>query len=424
MEQMQPANRGSESLSVALDARIPDGRWGGVQQVVQGLAHGLSRLDGPESYMFLVETGRGEWLRPMIGGPCQLLEVPPGFGRSRARRAYDLLSTRLPIATKVAKMVAAPAAGRTRSIATSKGLVESVGADVVHFTTPQAFLTDLPSIYQPHDLLHRHYPGELGALHARYRDDTYRVFSERAAFVAVMTEWGRSDIQEAFGLPARKIAVVPWAPVTGMVPLGASAADLELPDRFVVYPAQTWPHKNHLRLLEAVAILRDEGTVVPLICTGRQTDHMGAIQRRVDQLRLSEQVRFTGYLPASELETIYRRATALVFPSLFEGWGLPVVEAFALGLPVACADVTALPEVAGDAAVLFNPDSPQAIADAIARVWTAADLRATLIELGRRRASQLSWDRTARTFRALYRHVTSRTLDDEDRMLLAAPTLP
>src|SRR5439155_3517680 len=161
-----------------------------------------------------------------------------------------------------------------------------------------------------------------------------------------------------------------------------------LPDRYIVYPAQTWPHKNHLRLIEALADLRQRGTTIPLVSTGRATEHMGAIRRRVDELGLGSQVRFLGYLAPAEFDAVLARATALVFPSLFEGWGLPVVEAFALGIPVACSNAAALPEVARSAALLFDPHNTEAIARSVLRVWQDEALRDELRRRGKARAAE------------------------------------
>ncbi|HXI80254.1 MAG TPA: glycosyltransferase family 1 protein [Verrucomicrobiae bacterium] len=424
MSQMAPSNRSDGSLRVALDARIPAGRWGGIQQVVEGLAYGLSRLDGGDEYVFLAERGASAWLAPMIGGGSHIVEVPRGYGRTRVRRAYEAVAERAPAAARIARRAASRLTGVSMPIAKSDGFVESIGVDIVHFTTPQAYLTHLPSIYQPHDLLHRHHPEQFDAIHARYREDAYRAFSEAASIVAVMTEWGRADICRVFGLPAGRIAVVPWAPVAGLRRISEPSRDLDLPDRFLLYPAQTWPHKNHIRLIEALAMLRDRGTVVPLVCTGRQTEHMAAIRRRIDALGIGDQVRFLGYVSADDLDAIYRRATALVFPSRFEGWGLPVVEAFAFDLPVASSNATCLPEVAGGGALMFDPESTEDMASAISRIWTDERLRSELRSAGRRRVGELSWERTARIYRALYRQVAGRVLTDEDRALLAPPTLP
>jgi glycosyltransferase involved in cell wall biosynthesis len=413
-----------QPLRVAIDARIPYGAWGGVQQVVEGLATGFAKLDGPEEYFFLVEGGGTEWLGPLIGRNSRAVKVPADFGRTAPRRLYDALMRGSPLVARVAQGAASRLGGASLQLPRSTGFVEGLGVDLVHFATPQAYLTKLPSIYQPHDLLYRSFPEQFAPVHARYRDHAYRAFSARASVVAVMTEFGRHEVLQAYGLPADRVAVVPWAPVAGpgRSPTSAEAIPGDLPERFVLYPAQTWPHKNHVRLLEALAALREKGLVIPLVSTGRQTGHMAEIRRRIDQLRLADQVRFLGFLPPKDFDAVLARSTAVVFPSLFEGWGLPVVEAFAAGVPVACSNTTALPEVARDAALLFEPTDPRAIAAAIERVWGDEPIRADLRRRGTERVAQLTWERTARTFRAIYRHVANRELWPEDRELLAPPT--
>lgn len=414
-------------LRVAIDARVPDGLWGGVQQVVLGLASGLGLIDDDDEFLFLAYEGGSSWLQPHLAGNCRLIEVPRMLGKTRRRMAFERVSSVAPRLANLAQR-SAPVLGRLSApIPGSDGTLESLGVDLVHFTTQQAFMTDVPSIYQPHDLQHVHLPEYFSPLQLRYRDSAYRAFCDQARLVSVMTDWGRRDLCSSFGLARQKVAVVPWAPVAGLE-AGAAGADQTatlpgLPDRFLLYPAQTWPHKNHERLLGAIALLRDGGVRVDLVCTGRLNDDFRAIKRRVRELELEGQVRFLGYVAAEDLTTLYRRATALVFPSLFEGWGLPVVEAFAFGLPVAASNATVLPEVAGDAALLFDPLDARAMADAIARIWTDEPLRRSLRDGGLIRASTLSWDRTARTFRALYRMVAGRQLTDEDRDLLAPPTL-
>jgi glycosyltransferase involved in cell wall biosynthesis len=113
----------------------------------------------------------------------------------------------------------------------------------------------------------------------------------------------------------------------------------------------------------------------------------------------------------------------MVFPSLFEGWGMPVTEAFASGLPVACSTATGLPDVVGDAGLLFDPERPEQIADQVLRLWSDAELRGELIERGRLRSELFSVDRSVRLFRAHYRRISGKRLSDEDRILLASEPL-
>jgi glycosyltransferase involved in cell wall biosynthesis len=123
----------------------------------------------------------------------------------------------------------------------------------------------------------------------------------------------------------------------------------------------------------------------------------------------------------TEIQVLYRRATALVFPSLYEGWGLPVVEAFASDLPVATSTATSLPELVGDAAVQFDPYDPAAIAAAIELLWLDDAVREEYVRRGRARVAAFSWERTAEVMRALYRRVAGMHLEPADRDLLAMP---
>jgi glycosyltransferase involved in cell wall biosynthesis len=411
-------------VRVALDARLPADRWGGVQQVIQGIATGMAALGGTDAYLFLSDPDGRDWLDPFLGGNTRMVDLGAARGRSPARRAYDAATGRWPgTMRRLGAVVPRGLAGS--AIPRSDGRVEGLGVELIHFLTPQAFLTSIPTIYQPHDLLHVHVPDSFSKLHREYRDRAYTAFSRQARFVVAMTPWGRADLIDHLGLPAERVAVVPWAPVvTSAAPDVAAAADLAegLPP-FVLYPAQSWPHKNHVRLLEALAIVRRRGADVSLVCTGGLTDHAVVVQRAARDLGLQDVVRMLGIVSAAALAGLYQQARALVFPSTFEGWGLPVVEAFASNLPVAAAASAALPDVAGGAALLFDPADPEAIAAAVERICSDEALRDELRVKGRARAAELSWTRSAATFRALYRRSLDADLPASDAELLRPPTL-
>jgi glycosyltransferase involved in cell wall biosynthesis len=314
---------------------------------------------------------------------------------------------------------------RTAGLPRTDPFIEQLGADVVHMPIQRGFLAGAPSIYHPHDLQHVHLPEFFSPAKVAWRERRYGALCRHAAMVAVATAWTRRDVVTHFGLPPDKVRVVPLAP-----PLAATRrptadeqaqtrARLGLPERYVLYPAQTWPHKNHLRLLEALARLRaGQNLVVPLVATGRQTDHFGVLQEAIHALGIADQVVWPGFLTPLELQAVYIGATAVVVPTLFEAASAPVWEAFALGVPVACSNVTSLPEQAGDAAIVFDPLDVEAIADAIAELWTDDATRDRLVTLGRARVAELSWERTARTFRAHYRRLGRVPLTDDDRALL------
>jgi glycosyltransferase involved in cell wall biosynthesis len=323
-----------------------------------------------------------------------------------------------------------PVVGLPHSVRPTDGTVERAGVELMHFPIQDAFVTDLPSIYQPHDLQHLHFPEFFGRWERERRERVYRTHCERAEMVVAMTSWGKRDLIDRYGLPDAKVCVVPWGSVLWEYPT-PSARDLDemrarmsLPDQFLLYPAQTWPHKNHETLLEALALIRDrEDLAIPLVCPGKLNHHFGRIQDRLRELRLEATTRFPGFVSPLELRALYDQARALVFPSRFEGWGLPVCEAFSAGVPVACSSATSLPDLVGDAGLLFDPDDPGEIADRVLRLWRDPVLRSTLAERGRRRGEIFSFDHTARLFRAHYRRIGQMPLSEEDRILLASPPL-
>jgi glycosyltransferase involved in cell wall biosynthesis len=406
-----------------MDARIPDGAWGGVQQVVAGLASGFASLEPSTDVRFLV-LAEHTWLEPFLDSPDRVVVAPPALGSSKRRVLYQRLSKVLPRFAGLVRLAAPVAARISIPVPTSDGFLESLGPQLVHFATQQAFLTSVPSVYQPHDLQHLHLPDLFTPLQRRYREETYRRFADQAAMVLVMTEWGREDLVRSMGIDPKRVAVVPWAPVAGLGGARpATPAIPDVPDQFILYPAQTWAHKNHLRLLEALAVLRGRGERIDLVATGRQNEHYPAIKDRAIELGLADQVHFLGYVEPAVVDALYQRAAALVFPSLFEGWGLPVVEAFAYGVPVACSNVTVLPEVAAGAALLFDPIDVEGIAQAISKVLGDDALREELRRRGRARAAELSWTTTAGTCAALYRKILGMPLDAEASRLLAPPTL-
>jgi glycosyltransferase involved in cell wall biosynthesis len=404
-------------LRICIDARLPAGRFGGVEQVLVGIAAGLSKLtDGDEEFLFLAHPREDEWIQPYVSGPARIL--PTGRGRlQRTARAIGRgLAERL------------PGLGPRFSVRVSDGTAERAGADLVHFPIQDAFVTELPSIYQPHDLLHLHYPQFFSAWERERRERVYRTHCERARMVVAMTSWGKRDLIERYGLTEDKVRVVPWGSVLWEYP-SPSSEDLDrlrerlsLPGGFLLYPAQTWPHKNHETLLEALARIRQrEGVAIPLVCPGRKNSHFERIERRIRELDLSETTRFPGFVTPLELRGLYELATALVFPSRFEGWGLPVCEAFSAGLPVASSSASSLPDLVGDSGLLFDPDDPRDIASSVLRLWRDPVLRETLTTRGSERSELFSFDHTARLFRAHYRRLAGAELSDQDRILLASP---
>ncbi len=399
---------------------MPGGLFGGIEQAIVGLAGALSRLeDGDEEYLFLAHPDHDGWIAPHLGGRCRILHTRMEFpGQAGLPRLLRGLRERL------------PPNGLERAVISSDGTAERAGVEVVHLPIQEAFLTEIPTLYEPRDLQHLHLPDLFSDRSRARREIVYRTHCEAAEAVVAMASWGRRDLIEQYGLAPERVSVVTLGSVFSGEPepsedeLGRLRSRLSLPDRFLLYPAQTWPHKNHERLLEALALLRDrDGIEASLVCPGRrERDQFRRIETRMEELDLGGAVSFPGFVSNADLRGLYRLATALVFPSRFEGWGLPVTEAFAEGLPVAASRATCLPDVVGDAGLLFDADRPEQIADCIRRLWTEDELLASLAVRGRERAELFSFDRAARLYRAHHRRIAGRDLTEEDRKLLASPS--
>ena len=184
---------------------------------------------------------------------------------------------------------------------------------------------------------------------------------------------------------------------------------LGLSKPFLYYPAATWLHKNHANLLSAIKLLIcDHCFDGNLVLTGVATSAKSQLLVKIAELGLQDRVHILGYVPYDKLPVIYNLARMLVFPSLYEGFGMPVVEAMACGCPVVCSNVTSLPEVAGAAADYFDPASPEAIAACILKNWNNNSALSSLRDNGLIRAKQFSWEKTAVQTRDVYMRTEPR----------------
>ena len=251
-----------------------------------------------------------------------------------------------------------------------------------------------------HDLIYARYPDA----HAGLREKGMRVLvpaaARRSHRVIVDSLSTRDDLIELLGLAAERIDVVPLglgAPRRAE-PLGETdvRARLRLDGRRVVLSLSAKrPHKNLLALIGALAQIPVSERPA-LVLAGYPTEHEAQLRERAHTLGLDDDVRFPGWLSDAEVEGLWAIADAFVFPSLYEGFGLPVLEAMARDVPVACSNASSLPEVAGDAALLFDPHDEAAITDALVRLLADRELADRLRAAGRERVREFTWERTAR----------------------------
>jgi len=206
------------------------------------------------------------------------------------------------------------------------------------------------------------------------------------------------DVQDCLGLPPHRIRVTPEAAGKAFSP----DPSVRREPGEILYVGRADPYKNLSGLLTAVARLRREGRRVRLRIIGEPDPRYPEARARVTELGLKEDVLWDGYATGQNLVSAYRRASVFVFPSFYEGFGLPVLEAMACGTPVVCSHRASLPEVAGDAALLIDPEDSDRLATAIGRVLSEPDLAAALSAKGMHRAAQFTWARTALQTRAAW----------------------
>jgi glycosyltransferase involved in cell wall biosynthesis len=288
-------------------------------------------------------------------------------------------------------------------------VLREVGVELMVFPAPDpiSFEIGLPYVAAIHDLQHRLQP-EFPEVSAdgewERREHMFRNVIRNASAVIAESTVGREHILEAYaphGLEEDRVFILPYVASHDLMATVDDTLRVRrtycLPERYLFYPAQFWPHKNHLRLFEALALLRDQGVRVDVVLAGSWS---GALRdrtfresmQRARQREVDDQVTVLGYVPQRDMGGLYRAAAGLVFPTFFGPTNIPVLEAWALDCPVITSDIRGIREQVGDAALVVDPRQPEAIASAIERLWTDTSLRRQLVEKGRERAARHSPD--------------------------------
>jgi glycosyltransferase involved in cell wall biosynthesis len=261
-----------------------------------------------------------------------------------------------------------------------------------------------------HDLIYARFP----EAHAGIREHGMKVLvplgARRSDRVIADSASTRADLIELLGVSSERVDVVPLGvgAVQREQPLSAhdTRARFELGSRQVLLSLSAKrPHKNLAALIDALVEIPSERRPL-LVLAGYPTWHEQELRTRAIDAGVADDVRFVGWVSAEEIEGLWAIAEAFVFPSLYEGFGLPVLEAMARGVPVACSNASSLPEVAGEAALLFDPHDRRAISDAIVRILSSPEEAGRLRALGRQRARLFSWERTARLTLESYARAT------------------
>jgi glycosyltransferase involved in cell wall biosynthesis len=369
-------------VRIAIDARkLHDF---GIGTYVRNVVRYLARLDGDTEYVLLCQAEDS----------AALSELGPNFRivteRSPSYSVREQFGVPLSLRREKVDLFHAP-----------------------HYVLPP--LTPCRSIVTIHDCIHLMFPQYLpNRLAYAYARTFLWTATRQAERVLTVSEASRRDLLRLLGVPAEKICVIPnaiderfWVPPPEEEVVRVRER-YQLNDPFVLYTGNIKPHKNIERLIEAFYRLRRGGPDnLRLLIIGDEISKYPTLRRAVHRHMLHKHVRFLGFVPDGTLAVLYRLAAVFAFPSLYEGFGLPPLEAMASGTPVVTSNVSSLPEVVGDAAVLIDPYDPDAIAAGIRRVLEDEGLREDLRERGYRRAREFSWERSVARIREIYGEVVA-----------------
>ena len=300
-------------------------------------------------------------------------------------------------------------------------------ADRIHVRLPDAFDSQdilLAPIYSPallhtskpfaftlHDLQEKYYPENFSWWQRIWRHQVYARLLGRTRYVICESRQVKADIIRFFGVSEERAVVITAPPLRQFLTdetgdrLQAARVRLQLPEKFLFYPAQFWVHKNHLRLIEAFRELATEVPHLKLVLTGKKRDEYDVVMSAIRTYGLSERVCHLGYVQQDDLQVIYKLATALIMPSLFESVSIPIYEAFQVGTPVAASNILAIPEQVGDAGLLFDPKSVASIKKAILKIVGDTEGAHLLGEKGRDRMLAMTPERYGSQLQDLLREL-------------------
>ena len=371
-----------EVVRVAIDARKLHDY--GIGTYVRNLLHHLARLDHDTDYVLLCQGGNDAETMSLGNNFRVVTERSPNYS------VREQLAVPLALGRAGAELFHAP-----------------------HYVLPP--LTPCRSIVTIHDCIHLRFPQYLPSrlAHAYARAQIWTAI-RRASRILTVSQASKEDLLSFFDVPEERITVIPNA-IDERFRVPPSEEEMvrvreryQLPHRFIMYAGNVKPHKNLERLIDAFMLIRRGGhDDLGLLITGSEVSKYATLRRAVHRYHLHRHVRFLGYQPTATLAALYHLADVFVFPSLYEGFGLSPLEALACGTPVVSSNVSSLPEVLGDAAILTDPYAPESIADGIARALDDAPLRAELRRKGLARAEAFSWEHSVSEVRRIYGEVAA-----------------
>ncbi len=396
-------NKQLSTIAVDLTPVLPGGENGGAKIFVLELLHRLAEMAPQTQFVLLTQAASHEELatldrpnmrRLMVLGSAVTNSLPPRSMGLASRILQHLPGRLRNFISRLSYKL------KTRLKRTgSNALLHDMSVDLLFcpFTAPTYFELGIPAVCTIYDLQYKTYPQFFTEEDVAHRDRTFIEACRKATLLAAISDYSRDSAIAHGSLDPACIRTIHLRMAQRIVPVTehdrAILDRLKLTlQRYLIYPANFWRHKNHEMLLTAFGMACHEGLAadIKLVCTGAPGERQEWVMKAARSMNLGDRIIFPGYIPNTELATLVTNCAGVVFPSLYEGFGLPVIEAMATGVPVACSNRTSLPEVAADATILFDPRVPTQIAQAMISLIENAELRVRLIEAGMRRAIEFS----------------------------------
>jgi glycosyltransferase involved in cell wall biosynthesis len=375
-------------IAVDLTPMRPGGQNGGAKLAIIEFLKGLKTLLGDElHYLLLTSDDTHDEAASLLGLNDSAFCVLQRSGRGNLVQTLDLA---------------------TRSKLAASNLMRQHRADVLYHPFGTIFFASdrIPNVAMIHDTLHRDFPYSLPAQTIEWRELQFRKLVDSVDYFQVNSQFTAERVKSLYHVPADRIFVT-RLPIHGRLTFRSATRE-----PFFFYPANFWVHKNHEVLLVAYQIYlakSAERTPWKLVFTGHLDERARSLQKTAADLGIATHVKFSGYVPESELAKLYSTASCLVFPSLHEGFGIPIVEAMNFELPIICGNDTGIPEIAGDAALYAETRDPTKLADALLAVAGNEELRAQLASLGRERLKTFEFSTEVERLANVFATAAART---------------
>ncbi|WP_155315360.1 glycosyltransferase family 4 protein [Desulfosarcina alkanivorans] len=393
----------SPTVVIDITPILPGGENGGAKVFAVELIRGLARLAPQAEFILLTQAASHDELANLDIENVRRMMVfgTPGsaVSHTHVKGFYSNLKPRLPGFFRRRLAQGAYIVSGFLKRAGRRRILQQIGADLLFcpFTAPTFFDRNVPTVCTIHDLQFAGYPQFFEPEDVAYRKSTFLNACRKATMLVAVSDYSRNSAIAYCNLASNKIRTIHSKMAQRIS--STETADTEIlkrlevsPQRYLLYPANFWKHKNHEMLITAFGMACAQGLPqdIKLVFTGAPNARKDFIQNAVGAFSLAHRVAFAGYLNNFEFSILLNNAGGLIFPSLYEGFGLPVIEAMAVGVPVACSNVTSLPEVAGSAAVFFDPKRPLDIAQALIALVNDKALRNQLVEDGYRQSELFS----------------------------------